>query len=93
MLCQLVGLISNKKTAWTKRSFFILRFLWKTYEEFTQGGNVENEQAFGLSKLFGVFYKKYASGNENAKEKFDNWFNKFDVRYNVAVNNQNQTQF
>ena len=61
----------------------------KTYEKFTQGGKVENEQAFGLSKLFGVFYKKYASGSEKAKEKFNNWFNKFDVRYNVPADSKN----
>jgi len=61
----------------------------KTFEKFTQGGKVENEQAFGLSKLFGQFYKKYASGSEKAKEKFNNWFNKFDVRYNVPAKDSN----
>lgn len=64
----------------------------KTFEKFTQGGKVENEQAFGLSKLFGQFYKKYASGSEKAKEKFDNWFNKFDVQYDVP-SEQTKTLF
>lgn len=41
------------------------------------------ERAFELSKLFGMFFKRYGSKNQKA---FDKWFKKFDVEYNVPVN-------
>ena len=53
----------------------------KAYEKLTQGG-VNQDVAFANAKLFGQFFKKYGSGNIKA---FNEWFDKFDVQYNVPV--------
>jgi len=61
----------------------------KAYEKLMQGG-VSQDVAFANAKLFGQFFKKYGSGNTKA---FDEWFDKFDVQYDVPVNGQKVMQF
>ncbi len=43
-------------------------------------GGVSQDVAFGHSKLFGQFFKRFGADDIQA---FDKWFNKFDVQYNV----------
>jgi len=57
----------------------------KAYEKLMQGG-LSQDVAFANAKLFGQFFKKYGSGNIKA---FDEWFDKFDVQYNVPSNQIN----
>lgn len=57
----------------------------KAYEKLMQGG-LSQDVAFANAKLFGQFFKKYGSGNIKA---FDEWFDKFDVQYNVPSNQTN----
>lgn len=57
----------------------------KAYEKLMQGG-LSQDVAFANAKLFGQFFKRYGSGNMKA---FDEWFDKFDVQYNVPSNQTN----
>lgn len=57
----------------------------KAYEKLMQGG-LSQDVAFANAKLFGQFFKKYGSGNIKA---FDEWFDKFDVQYDVPTNKTN----
>lgn len=57
----------------------------KAYEKLMQGG-LSQDVAFANAKLFGQFFKKYGSGNIKA---FDEWFDKFDVQYDVPSNQIN----
>ncbi len=52
------------------------------FEKLTQGG-VDKDVAFANAKLFGQFFKQYGANNPEA---FKEWFNKFDVQYNVPAN-------
>jgi len=61
----------------------------KAYEKLLHGG-VSQDVAFANSKLFGQFFKRYGANNTKA---FDEWFDKFDVQYDVPVGEQNKTQF
>lgn len=61
----------------------------KAYEKLLHGG-VSQKVAFANSKLFGQFFKRYGANNTKA---FDEWFNKFDVQYDVPAEEQNKTQF
>lgn len=53
------------------------------FEKLTQGG-VDKDVAFANAKLFGQFFKQYGANNPEA---FKEWFNKFDVQYNVPNTN------
>lgn len=53
------------------------------FEKLTQGG-VDKDVAFANAKLFGQFFKRYGANNPEA---FKEWFNKFDVQYNVPNTN------
>lgn len=57
----------------------------KAYQKLMQGG-LDQDVAFANAKLFGQFFKKYGSGNIKA---FDEWFDKFDVQYNIPAKNGN----
>lgn len=58
------------------------------FEKLTQGG-VDKDVAFANAKLFGQFFKRYGANNPEA---FKEWFNKFDVQYNVPANGKNVMQ-
>ena len=58
------------------------------FEKLTQGG-VDKDVAFANAKLFGQFFKQYGANNPEA---FKEWFNKFDVQYNVPANGKNVMQ-
>lgn len=55
----------------------------KAFEKLTQGG-VDKDVAFANAKLFGQFFKQYGANNPEA---FKEWFDKFDVQYNVPNTN------
>ena len=55
----------------------------KAFEKLTQGG-VDKDVAFANAKLFGQFFKRYGANNPEA---FKQWFDKFDVQYNVPNTN------
>ena len=59
------------------------------FEKLTQGG-VDKDVAFANAKLFGQFFKQYGANNPEA---FKEWFNKFDVQYNVPANGKKVVQF
>lgn len=54
----------------------------KAFEKLKQGG-VDENVAFANAKLFGQFFKRYGANNPEA---FKEWFDKFDVQYNVPAN-------
>ena len=58
------------------------------FDKLTQGG-VDKDVAFANAKLFGQFFKRYGANNPEA---FKEWFNKFDVQYNVPANGKNVMQ-
>ena len=60
----------------------------RTYEKLTQAG-VNEDVAFANAKLFGQFFKKYGADNVEAFEK---WYNKFETRYDVPVDESNSLQ-
>lgn len=51
-------------------------------------GRVSEDVAAANAKLVGQFFKKYGAKNEETLEKFNKWFEKFDVQYNVPVEEQ-----
>ena len=53
----------------------------KTYQKFLQGG-VSQDVAFANATLFKQFFRKFGADNKKA---FDDWFEKFDVQYNVPA--------
>ena len=53
----------------------------KTYQKFLQGG-VSQDVAFANATLFKQFFRKFGADNKKA---FDDWYNKFDVQYNVPA--------
>ena len=55
----------------------------KAFEKLKQGG-VDENVAFANAKLFGQFFKRYGANNPEA---FKEWFDKFDVQYNVPNTN------
>lgn len=55
----------------------------RVFEKFAQIGEKE-DVALANAKLFGQFFSKYGARNEKTKKKFYEWFNKFEVRYNVT---------
>lgn len=61
----------------------------KAFEKLTQGG-VDKDVAFANAKLFGQFFKRYGANNPEA---FKQWFDKFDVQYNVPANGKKVVQF
>ena len=60
----------------------------KTYQKFLQGG-VSQDVAFANATLFKQFFRKFGADNKKA---FDDWYNKFDVQYNVPAK-QNVVQY
>ncbi len=57
----------------------------RTYEKLKQAG-VNEDVAFANAKLFGQFFKNYGADNIEAFEK---WYNKFETRYNIPSNENN----
>lgn len=60
----------------------------KTYQKFLQGG-VSQDVAFANATLFKQFFRRFGADNKKA---FDDWYNKFDVQYNVPAE-QNVAQY
>lgn len=61
----------------------------RVFEKFTAGGEKE-DVALANAKLFGQFFRKYGARNEKTKKKFYEWFNKFEVRYDVTPEELNE---
>ena len=56
----------------------------KMYNTLLKGKRPEAE-AISEAKLMGQFFKRYGAKNEETLEKFNKWFEKLDVQYNVPV--------